>query len=140
VGYKFNPFSGQLTPIADSANANVVLPDVDCDVSVSVGDWVRMDSFGVAQKAQADVVASSNVIGLVETKPTTTTANIRVLGVSEAIFVGLDVTKEYLLSEATAGAMTVTAPTGSGNVILKLGQPYSSTQFLVLKGERIVRA
>lgn len=118
---------------------DLVIHNVPCDPSVIVGDWVRM-SGGIAIKAIADDVDNSNVLGLVEFKGSSTTANVRVLGVSEAIFTGLDETKEYFLSDSTAGEMTTTPPTADGHVIVRVGQPYTSDRFLVLKGIRIVRS
>lgn len=97
---------------------------------------------GIAIKAQADSLDNSNTIGLVESKGTSVIANIRVLGLTPEIFTGLDESKEYFLDAATAGAMVPQGshPTAAGHVILKVGQPFSSTQFLVLKGTRIVRS
>ena len=120
---------------------DIVLSNVDCDSSVSVGDWVRM-SGGVAVKAQADSLDNANIIGLVEYKLNSVKANIRVLGVTPEIFTGLDETKEYFLSAVAAGAMTIqgTIPTAPGHVVLKVGQPFSDKRFLVLKGTRMVRA
>ena len=88
-----------------------------------------MNSSGVALRAQADVIGNSNVIGFIESKSDSTTCNIRVLGVSEEIFTGLDVTKEYYLSAVTPGLITTAIPTGSGNVVLKMGQPFSDKSF-----------
>lgn len=122
-----------------SSSPDLVLSDIACDSGVAVGDWVRMDTGGVAQQASADSLADSNVIGLVESKLTSVLANIRVLGVSQPIFLALDVTKEYLLS-VTPGQMNIVAPTNPGEVVLKLGQPFDATRFLVLKGTRLVRS
>jgi len=130
----------QLMDIDELAGANVVLKDVPCDLSVYIKSAVRMDALGIAYNALADILSNSNVIGIVESKPTTTTCNIRVLGTSTTIFTGLDVTKEYYLSASVAGGLTVSPPTASGNVRLKIGQPFSATEFLVVKGTRTVRA
>lgn len=120
--------------------ANVVLTNVDCEASVYVGAAVIMQSSGVAKNAIADSLANSNVIGIVESKASSVLCNIRVLGTTASIFAGLDVTKEYFLSDTVAGALTTTIPTTSGHVMLKLGQPFSATEFMVLKGQRVVRA
>ena len=127
--------------IRASSTPDIVIPDTPCDPSVTVGDWVIMVS-GVAQKALADSLDNSNVIGLVESKNGSTSVNIRVLGVSAPIFVGLDESKEYYLSDSVAGTMAPQnlVPTASGSVIIKLGQPYSPQRFLVLKGIRMQRS
>lgn len=121
-------------------STGLVLENVPCDASVYVGAAVRMDGTGTAFNAIATALSTANVIGIVQKKPSSTLCNIRVLGVSPAIFVGLDETKEYFLSATIAGEITTTVPTGSGHVVLKLGQPFSATRFLVLKGIPLERA
>ena len=115
------------------------LSGVPCEAAALVGHWVRMSS-GIAVRAQADVFANSNAIGVIESKQSATVCTIRFLGNTLSIFVGLDETREYFLSEITPGEMTITPPSSSGNIILKVGQPTSATNFLVLKGTRIQRA
>ena len=127
--------------IAPQAAANVVLLNVDCDITVYVGAAVKMDIAGKAFNALADSFANSNVIGIVEAKPSTVKCHIRVLGVTSGhIFAALDPTKEYFLSATVAGGITSTPPTGSGEIVLNLGQPFSATQFLVNKKIRMERA
>jgi hypothetical protein len=130
-------FIGQTTLAAGSPD--LILSGIPCDVSVSVGDWVRMSS-GVAVKASADSVENSNVFGVVESKTNGTTANIRVMGLTGDLFSGLDESKEYYLSADTPGAMVTIPPSDTGQVLLKLGQPYTNSKFLVLKGSRMVRS
>lgn len=79
------------------------------------------------------------MIGLVEAKTSSVLCNIRVLGSSTDIFAGLDVTKEYYLSDVTPGAIGTTIPIASGHVVLKVGQPFSATSFLMLKGGATIR-
>lgn len=124
-------------PAGNSANA--ILTGIPCDPTVLAGDFVRMDA-GVAVKALADSLENSNVLGLVEQVQGDGTCSVRVNGVSQSIFSGLDAGAEYYLSETIPGAITVFAPTGSGKVVLKLGQPFDGTRLIVLKGSRIVRA
>jgi hypothetical protein len=119
--------------------ANVVIPSVPCEASVFVGAAVIMQGSGIAKNGLADSLANSNIIGIVESKATSIICNIRVLGVSGSLFVGLDVTKEYYLSESVVGGISTLPPVSSGSVILKIGQPYSATEMLVNKGQRTVR-
>ena len=121
------------------SNANFKLDNIPCDSSVAVGDFVRIDSFSVAQRALADTFDNSNLIGVVEEKLNSTSCNIRFLGASIDVFVGLDPTKEYYLSDTLPGKITTTVPTASGHVIIKVGQPITPTQLLILKGNRIIR-
>jgi len=120
--------------------ANVVIPTVPCQASVFVGAAVVMQASGIARNALADSLTNSNVLGIVESKSSSEVCNIRVLGTSAEIFTGLDVSKEYYLSETVAGEISTLPPTSSGSVILKIGQPFSSTKMLVSKGQRTVRA
>lgn len=129
-------FIGQSTSIATTPD--LVLDAVPCDPTVIVTDWVIMQN-GIAVKGSAQDLLSSNIIGLCESKLSSVSIRVRVLGVSQPIFTGLDESKEYNL-QVDAGTMGTTAPTDSGQVVLKLGQPYNSTQFLVLKGNRILRS
>lgn len=119
--------------------ANVVLIDVPCEASVFIGAAVVVNGAGIARNAIADSLTNSNVLGIVESKASTTQCNIRLLGATSAIFTGLDVTKEYFLSDSIAGGLQTTIPTASGMIVLKLGQPLSDEEFVVLKGQRTVR-
>ncbi len=131
-----SPVSGS-TP---SSNANVVLTNVPCDPSVIVTDAVKMVA-GVAYQAQADAVGNSNLIGIVQSKSSSVLCDIRVTGITPPIFTGLDETKEYYLSTSTAGLVVdeTIATGGAGSVIIRVGQPFSSTEMFVSKGMRIIR-
>jgi hypothetical protein len=132
--------SGVATITVDpgDGDANNVLRDVDCDSSVFIGAAVRMNSSGVAINAKADNQANSNVIGIAESKSSSVLCNIRVAGVTGEIFTGLDVTKLYHLSEVTSGNMQTGVPVNTGEVKIKIGQPFSDKKFLVQKGEPTV--
>ncbi len=117
---------------------NTIFYDVACDSSVYVGAAVKMAS-GTAYNAQADTKANSNVIGIVEAKSSSILCDIRVAGISASVFVGLDETKEYYLSAVTAGLIANTIPTATGQVIVQVGLPYSSTELAVIRGQRTVR-
>jgi len=119
--------------------ANVVIADVPCESSVYVKAAVIMQASGIAKNALADSLANSNVIGIVESKSSTTLCNIRVIGVTPSVFTGLDVSKEYYLSDVIDGDIVTTIPITSGHVVLKVGQPFSDQEFLVSKGQRTVR-
>lgn len=134
----FNPFTGNLDYVAKDV-ANAVVYNVTCDPSVYTGAAVRMNG-GIAYNALANSFATSNVLGLVEEKPSATSANVRLFGVSKENYLGLDETREYYLSDTIAGGVTTVAPTLPGHVILRVGQPFSGTQMVVDKGIRIIRS
>ena len=119
---------------------DLVIRNVDCDPSVYVGAAVRVDSLGVIYNALADSSANSNVIGIVEVKPSSILCDVRVLGITLEIFLGLDVTKEYFLSATVPGLITTVVPTGSGEMVVNLGKPWSATEFLFLGAKRMRRS
>lgn len=124
------------------ASPDLVLSNQICDASVSVGDWVRW-SGSTLVKAFADSRDNANVFGLVEFKSSSTLATVRVGGLSTLAFVGLDNSKEYFLSDITAGGMTpqgLNIPTAAGSAVLVLGKPVSATKFLVRIGTRFIRS
>jgi hypothetical protein len=117
--------------------ANVLLKNIVCESSVYVGAVIYIDgTTNKATNALADSMDTSNVIGICESKPLTTLCNIRVLGVTGELFTSLDVTKEYFLSNTVAGGIQTTAPSTSGHIMLKVGQPMDDKKLLVLKGMR----
>lgn len=116
-----------------------VIENATCTAGTAVGDWVRMNG-STAQPAQADTFANSKVIGVVISKSAATTCNIQVTGFTTAIFGGLSVNSLYFLSTTTAGAMTTSAPTGSGEIVVSLGKPYSTTQFDIKVTTQLQRA
>ena len=121
----------------EESSSGLILRNVPCDSGVALADAVKMIS-GTAQKAQADTVINSNLIGVVERKETSILCDIRVTGVSSAVFSGLDETKEFFLSASTAGLVTDVAPTGAGEVVVRVGQPFSTTEMMVNKGTRLI--
>jgi len=120
-------------------SGGLVISGVACDPSVYIGSAVRMDATGTAFNAIATGLTTSNVIGIVESKQTSTNCTIRVSGTTIDIFTGLDVTKEYYLSDTIAGAITTTIPSLPTRIMLKLGQPFSDKSFLFMKGNRVER-
>ena len=92
-----------------------------------------------AQNAIATSINTSNVLGFVESKTSPTLCNVRVSGRTGENFSGLDVTKDYYLSASNAGEIDTVVPTTAGHVKIRLGQPITSTRFVYLKGEPVVR-
>ncbi len=115
---------------------------VECDSGVAVGDWVYLDGGNIAQKGLADSLSKSHLLGVVNSKPSTTSAKIVLNGATSAIFSSLDVTKDYFLSPVTPGAMVLDSglPSTPNTVILLLGRPISATRFSVEIGMRVLRS
>jgi len=96
----------------------------------------------VAVNALADGIENSNVIGIVESKSSPTLCDIRIAGVSPENYLGLDLSEEYYLSDIDPGRIVtiLNAPSTPGTVLVKIGQPYSSTRLFYSRGERVLRA
>jgi|GEM_PF-2975567 len=150
-----------------SGSCGEIINDLPCVSDVYVGSFVRLLKGAEVEKVMADwptlsdiitldaksystlcvnAIATSwdhsNVLGLVESKPTPTTCNVRISGKSGNIFFGLDTDQEYCLSDLDHGGITILAngPSGSGHILLSLGQAFSETSFIINKNDRIIRA
>lgn len=135
----FNPFTSNFDYVRrDDGNGNIVLEQIPCEALALPGHAVRM-SGGIAVRAQADNATNGNLLGIIEQKYNSTLCDVRVVGVSGSIYTGLTENAEYFLSDTTPGELTLTAPTAPGTVILRVGQAFSATELMVLKGIRIVR-
>jgi len=138
LDYQGNGVSDEIEVYVDVPDSSI-LRDISCDPSVYVGAFVIIDSSEVARNAIADSYNNSNVVGLVESKESSTKCTVRVSGISSAIYTGLDPSLDYFLSDSVAGQLSSTVPTTSGHIKLKLGQSFGTNKFLFLKGERVVR-
>jgi len=135
---------GQTNVIVNMSNngedAGTIIPNVSCDTDVYVGAAVYRLG-GVAKNGIATSSATSNIIGIVESKQTANICTLRVAGVTGDIFSGLDETKEYYLSDTVPGLISTAAIQNiTGYIVLKLGQPYDSGRFLFMKGIATVKA
>lgn len=106
--------------------------DQPCDATVSVGDFVRVSGSSLI-RAVASTVAGARWVGVCESKPTSTTCNIRMSGATKPIFVGLDVTKTYSLSKTVPGGIEET--NSSTGISMFVGIPLNTTT-LVLERKR----
>lgn len=136
---------GQL-PAGDTLNAQVSQNDIVSLINGNAGNLVigtpvYVKSAGTVDKAQANAVATTDVIGLVM-DPTIATAvpgNIQTDGVLTATTAqwdavvtgesgGLTPGSRYYLSDATAGMLTTVAPTNTGSFFEPVGIALSPTQ------------
>lgn len=118
--------------------ANNVLIGIPCASNVATGNVVLV-SGGVASHAIASSFSNSNFIGIVEEKISTITCNVRVAGLTEPVFTGLSEASEYYLSDVTPGLATTSIPVDSGTIVVRVGQPFSATEMVVNKGDRVER-
>lgn len=117
----------------------IELSGLTCDASVAIKDVVYSDS-GIIKSALATSIALSGAIGICIAKLNPTSATIVFAGKIEGLFTGLDDSKDYFLSPSTAGEMTTIPPTGTGEIILRIGRPIGATIFIVQIGSRLQRA
>ncbi len=143
MSLKFNPFTGTFDFVGGGTNTTTtdssVIEDFPCDLSVAVGDAVYIDT-NIAYQGKADDAATTNIIGIVESKSSSILCNIRTSGKTLGVFTLLDETKEYFLSATIAGGIVDYVPTLPGHVILRIGKPVSATELSVIIGERILRS
>lgn len=136
---------------ADVFEGAVVRMTEENFVEFKMSEWPKLSAIytldagsydAVAVNAQANNYDSANVIGVVENKISPTRCRVRISGVTAANYLGLDVTKEYFLSDLAAGVLTVkdSAPTAPGTILIKIGGPTDSQRLLLQIGERLVRA
>jgi hypothetical protein len=122
-----------------------LIPPQDVDVNMNctaieqVGNAVYVFADGEVRQANNTNIATAKVIGFIVTKPTTTICTVRVIGIIDS-FTGLTPGSEYFL-DSTPGAITLTAPTTSGSVLVRLGQPTEDDRFLInINNNYIIRS
>lgn len=122
-----------------SADGDNIVEGLTCDSSVFVGAIVRLNSTTVVN-AQANNVANSEIIGICIEKPTSTSCNVLTCGFTGTIFSGLTAGENYFLSPSSAGQITTSVPTGSGQVVLQIGVALNTQQVVYRPSIRLVRA
>jgi hypothetical protein len=158
-------FQDNITGPAGSGSGASLIENVLCDSGVFVGaivkivadtpvdipmeDWPTLSDVVIlnlieytprAENALADAYLNSNAFGVVESKPTPTTCNIRTDGATGDLFLGLDPEEEYYLSDTIPGRIVPLAarPQSPGSVVVKVGQASSDKSFLYKRGDRII--
>jgi hypothetical protein len=109
-----------------------ILSNVTCDSGVYQGALVRLDSSFIFVNSIANSPVNAEVFGICVLKSSPTVCDILLPGgITDSIYVGLLAETKYFLSPSVAGAMTTTVPTGSGQIVLNVGQAYNSSRFLL---------
>ena len=144
MSYRLNPFTGQLEHVR-GLQTNVEFAEkisviFDCDVSAAIGDVVR-PSTTTADKVE---VVTTNIwpnlaIGVIITKPTTTTCEVLISGKLEGITFGLSgLTFGKAIFVGTSGGVTTTVP-ATGH-LQKMGLAIKSDAIFLLPSlEKVVR-
>lgn len=115
---------------SNASSGDNTIEGATCDSSVYVGAIVRMDG-NTFVNAQADSFNNSKVIGICVSKDSATICDIQVTGFTADIFSGLVTNSLYFLSEITAGGLTTTPPSVSGQVVQLIGKPRSANSLVI---------
>jgi hypothetical protein len=102
-----------------------------CLASVAVGDVVYVSGSGTVSKASSSF--SFPALGVVQAKPTATSADVVLSGQTLAVMVGLVAGSEYFTS-STPGALSSLPPTSPGSTVQRIGIAESPTQLVVQIG------
>lgn len=139
--------NGQVQQIQAGDTLDAVINEVDVAQAtnneaapVVIGTPVYVDAAGTVKEAQANALLTSRILGLVQDTSIAASAigNIQTDGVFVATTTqwdavagttgGLTPGIHYFLSAATAGQLTATAPTTTGEVVVNLGLALSATE------------
>lgn len=82
----------------------------------AVGDWLYVNGSGTYAKAKADAASTCDVVGVVSAVADANNFTLTLDGYVSTLS-GLTAATGYVLSAATAGAMTATAPTTAGQFV-----------------------
>ena len=115
-----------------------LIKDIICTLTEAVGDVVYYSNSNTVAQADASNLSTSKVIGFIESKQSDTLCTVRIGGFITSS--GLTVGSRYFLS-TTPGQMSVTPPTNSGNVVVKVGTAKSTDSFHVeVASDLVIRA
>lgn len=114
---------------APSSEVDVVVLTNGDGGSHLLGDVVYISDDDEAKKAKADAGATANAIALaITTIGTGASGTYQTDGIITGLS-GLTAGAAYYLDETTAGAMTDTAPSSTGEYVVRLGIAISATEF-----------
>jgi len=97
--------------------------------TLALGDVVSINSSGQAIKGKANTSTDARVIGVCLSN---SGGNVTIAQIGTVSKSGLTAGTTYYLSEATAGALTATAPSTSGNVVFQVGFAKSTTELVIM--------
>lgn len=130
MGYRYNPFTGNLDYVNSGASTSApkLTALFDCDIGVAEGDLVVVNGANTITNIMDNTISSipNGIFGVVYQKPTTTSAYVMFLGIKDG-YSGLTVGSALYIS--TLGEPTHTVPlTG---IVQQIGFAVSSSSFFV---------
>lgn len=142
--------SGQVQQLQSGDTLDAPVSEVDLVAATNkevgaivIGAPVYVSAAGQVKKAKADAAGTAKVLALAKDASTAADASgsFQTSGVLVATTTqwdavagttgGLTAGAEYFLSEATAGVLTETAPTGVGELVVKVGLAISTTEMMI---------
>lgn len=139
-----NPSTGRwlldFATLASSVAALAAQGTYACASDLAAGDWVYISASGTVAKADADDTSKLPCIGVIVSKPTSTTCVVQTTG--QVTLSGLTAGSLYYLS-ATAGAITTTAPSANAipvgvaktTTVLVIGNCLAGAGDLTIRGK-----
>ena len=110
----------------------------NCTATEQIGDAVYVFADGEVRQANNASLATAKVMGFIATKPTTTSCLVRIVGLITSI-AGLNPGSQYFLG--ASGGISLTAPTITGSVAVKLGESIGTSEFLInISNNRLIRS
>ena len=113
----------------DDTKQSITVMTKDGATTIAAGQVVAVDSSGKAILANAAAASTSNVIG-VAVLVDGNTVNVQQVGISTDATANANA-GAYYLSAASAGAITTTAPSLSGQVVYRVGYGNDSNNLLI---------
>ena len=100
--------------------------------AVDQGDalYLRQSDGQVGKAIANDTLDKAYVVGIADTTKASG-EEVKVLVTGVEAMTGLNAGDHYFLSAASAGAITTTAPTASGNYVVRVGEATSTTEFAI---------
>lgn len=125
--YGRRPSDGTIFNLFDAAaSGNALLLDFACTATEAVGDVVYISTNDTVAQALADAPSTSNGIGIITSKATSTTCKVVTSGVV-SVLSGLTAGLKYYLSESTPGEISSTPPGTPTEVVLAVGIAINAT-------------
>lgn len=112
----------------------------NCAAGIAVGDVVKCTSIDTVVAANATTLAGTTIAGIVVSKPTSTTCNVKYIGETGNIFAGgLTPGNEYRVARTDGGITDSTTGFTTGDTDLMVGFAKDTNTLVVRIGEPSVR-
>lgn len=132
--FVFNPFTGNFD-VVDTSEIEATINSI-CNATDSVGDCVKIVSPKVGSTyivEKLDIDTDTNpAIGIIESKSTSTSCVVRILGILKGVYSGLVPGATYLVDTDSQLTQTLGDPPSGVRYIQTMGTAISDDEFLVM--------